>query len=197
MNISDLPYPYFTQLAYGLGFTITIGYIYFLSFKFYSFKNYLGKKNSYHMLLEPLWILLPFDIIKKCYKHILTSIINLIIFFVNFLKGCLKFHVFYLMLCLLTYKQHGMHRVKDGMFTSTLNPTNKVNVHNLSLPLPGLIIFQTFYTFTHLLGLEFFEVCIRSLHTFTWLKYCLNFFKKPLSSWYMKINIPTQHWWKP
>jgi hypothetical protein len=58
-------------------------------------------------------------------------------------------------------QQHGMHRVKDGLFTSTLNPTNQVNVHNLSLPLPGLIIFQTFYAFTHLLGLEFFEVCIR------------------------------------
>jgi hypothetical protein len=63
----------------------------------------------------------------------------------------------FLILCLLTYKQHGMHRVKDGIFTSTLNPTNKVNVHNLSLLLPGLIIFQTFYTFTHLLGLIFLK----------------------------------------
>jgi len=93
---------------------------------------------------------------QKCYEHFLTSIINLIIYFVNFLIGCFEISCVFLILCLLTYKQHGMRRVKDGIFTSTLNPTNKVNIHNLSLPLPGLIIFQTFYTFTHLLGLIFF-----------------------------------------
>jgi hypothetical protein len=96
MNISDLPCHYFTQLAaYGFGFTTAIGYICFYHFNFIHFFNYLGKKNSYHMLLEPIWISLPFDIIKNAINIFLTLIINLIIYFVNFLIGCLKFRVFF------------------------------------------------------------------------------------------------------
>jgi hypothetical protein len=54
MNISDLPCHYFTQLAYGLGFTTAIGYICFYHFKFIHFLITLEKELLPYALGTPL-----------------------------------------------------------------------------------------------------------------------------------------------
>jgi hypothetical protein len=69
-----------------------VEYICFQHFNFIHYIYYLGK-DSYHMLLETL---LHFDYHLPLQKFFEIILILLLIwsYFVNFLIGCLKFHVF-------------------------------------------------------------------------------------------------------